>query len=703
MKPKISMLTFQTPNARARLLAFTLAAVALVAPLSNITARAQIASVVGSEDALPRKTDAPLFRMETIPVGRDAELLTVFGSLKGLDDEGARDKTAAPDSNATASVGDDEVPLVSILRDTLGDSNPENDRLRYVWMLTYTRPTALQRVASAVPFLYARVGDKKSATKRGMPPPVIDLASPDRDVWQRFMWLALQNVVFNPYGVVAKSTTGAYGRNSSRYRQAHIMRALAILSLYEAETGERAAFTPEESNEIQARLMLTGKTFGGLIDDAYLDRALRDGKTKLLDERGHNWELLRQRAETEGLYFEPLTMPDGGATHAIVYVAREDLPKNRNRKFGSRVLNIANPWDDSRLARLDGHVERRNFDADNRAVAEGTGGAREVELIPLALYGLDNPKIPALLVDFRNRFNPKRREMSHRVIEDVTRNLLALSRYGDIHYFLGRTVFDFVTSRRGIDVNQPTRLRAYSQLKLLLALDSTLDPDFREEIGRRVESVSLNPLENDLDAEAKLARQQYAALVEYAKDSKGLAARLDRDRREELSDRRHGGATNVFLRFANILSFGAYKHRESDSSEDVRAALDGGRRFSFHKRFLREVAKAPMVEVEYNIEDVRRSLRYVAEAGDRGDAAAARAAAKIFGQTRDAETRRLCVECLYRIDNEAAKSALLAIYRSPDVDEPLRQTAADYLRSALREERRIAPGDAKAIIATFGQ
>src|ERR1051325_4741720 len=164
------------------------------------------------------------------------------------------------------------------------------------------------------------------------------------------LFRSLQNVVFNPYGVVAKSTTGALRRNSSRYRQAHILRALAILSLYEAETGERAAFTPEESNEIQARLMLTGKTFGGLIDDAYLDRALRSENTKKLDERGHNWDLRRQRAEPESLYFEPLAMPDGSATHAIVYVAREDLIKNRSRKFGSRFLNIANPWDDSRLA-----------------------------------------------------------------------------------------------------------------------------------------------------------------------------------------------------------------------------------------------------------------------------------------------------------------------------------------------------------------
>jgi hypothetical protein len=430
---------------------------------------------------------------------------------------------------------------------------------------------------------------------------------------------------------------------------------------------------------------------------------MRVQTTKLLDERGHNWELLRQRAEAEGLYFEPLEMPDGSATHALLYVSREDLAKNRGRKFGGRFLNIASPWDDSRLARWDGHTERRYFDADNRPVAEGTAGAREVELIPLALYGLDNPKIPALLVDFRDRFNPKRREMSHRVIEDVTRNVLALSRYGDIHYFLGRMLFDFVTSRRGIDVNQPTRLRAYSQLKLLLALDSSLDPDFRQEIGRRIESVSLNPLDNDLEAESRLAREQYASLVAYAKAPDGLPARLDRERREELSDRKHGGASRALLRLANMLSFGAYRHREPGAPEEVRAALDDGRRFEYHKRFLREVARAPIAEVAYNIEDVRRSLRYVAEAGGRGDAGAARAAAAIFARTRDDEARRLCVECLYRIDNEAAKGALLRIYQSPEVEQALRQVAADYLRSALREERRIAPGDAKTIIATFGQ
>ena len=89
-------------------------------------------------------------------------------------------------------------------------------------------------------------------------------------------------------------------------------------------------------------------------------------------------------------------------------------------------------------------------------------------MIPLGLYGLDNPKIPMLLVDFRDSYNPKKREMSRRVLNDVTRNFLSLSKFGNLPFFLGRTVYDFVTGRRGIDINQPSRLHTYSQLKLLL-------------------------------------------------------------------------------------------------------------------------------------------------------------------------------------------------------------------------------------------
>ena len=126
--------------------AVLLALLAFLTPSPRRAALAQVAPALKSEDTLPRKTAGPSpFRVETLPVGRDAELLTVFGSLDGLKPEGGRDS---------------DVPLVSVLRDTLGDRDAENDRLRYVWMLTYTRPSVRQRHASAVPFLYARVGDK---------------------------------------------------------------------------------------------------------------------------------------------------------------------------------------------------------------------------------------------------------------------------------------------------------------------------------------------------------------------------------------------------------------------------------------------------------------------------------------------------------------------------------------------------------------
>jgi hypothetical protein len=674
----------------------TISLILLVAILPLVpTASAQIPPAADEgrkpleQHSAQQQTSAPLFRMETLPVGGGAEILTVFGTLNGLPPKEGDDR---------------EVPLVSILRDTLGDKDPENDRLRYVWMLTYTRPTVLQRAASAVPFLYGRVGNKKSAATEGMPPAVLDLGSPERDVWHRFMWLALQNVVFNPYGIAAKSATTSFSRNAQSYRQAHILRALAVLSLYEAETGQETAFTPDEMREIQGRLMLTDKIFGGIVDDAYLERVYQNQTAGWRDTRGHNWELLRQRAESEGLYFEPLQMPDGTATHALLWAARADLRKNGKRKFEKRFLNIADPWGDRRLERWKGYTETRYFDADNRPVSAETEGARAVEMIPLALYGLDQPKIPVLLVDFRDGGNPKRREMSHRAIEDVARTVLAVSRYGDIHYFLGRTVFDFVTARRGMDINQPTRMRAYTQLKLLLSLDASLDPALRDEIGKRLERVSLNPLENDLQAEARLAREQYAALVAYAQRDKGLAARLDRDRRSEMVPLAHGKTGRVLFRLANLLSLGTYSHRESATPEAQRATLDSSRRLAFHKKFLREVSKSgPLVEVVWNMDEVRRSLRYVAENGERADATTAGATARIFARTNDEETRRICLHCLYRINNETAKNELLRIYRAPDLDAGLRLLTAEYLRQAMREDQRIAPADARAIVSVIGQ
>jgi hypothetical protein len=65
-------------------------------------------------------------------------------------------------------------------------------------------------------------------------------------------------------------------------------------------------------------------------------------------------------------------------------------------------LNISNPWNDPRLRNWSGYTQRRYFDQDNRAITHDDPGVRSVDMIPLALYGLDHPKVPALLIDFRN-------------------------------------------------------------------------------------------------------------------------------------------------------------------------------------------------------------------------------------------------------------------------------------------------------------
>lgn len=627
------------------------------------------------------------FRLERIPIAGGAELLTIFGQLDGLPRRGEQSA---------------EVPLVSVLRDTLGDENTDNDRLRYVWMLTYTKPTFGQRVASAVPFLYSRVGNKKRAGKNA-PPPLMDLAAADREVWERFLWTALQNILLDSYVMPLKAASRTFRRNLSDYRKAHIVRALAILSLYEAETNAPSAFSSSEMSDIQARLLLSEKTFGGIVDDIYLQRVYEKQTTLMRDLRGHNWELLRQRAEAEALYFEPLEMPDGSATHALVWVSRPDLAKNRERRYDARFLNISNPWKDARLQNWKGYTETRYFDADNRPVEAGAEGARAVEMIPLGLYGLDFPKIPMLLVDFRDAANPKRREMSRRVLEDVAGNLLSLSSFANIPYFLGRTIYDFVTSKRGMDLNQPSRLRTYSQLKLLLSLSASLDPELRDEISHRLERVSLNPLENGMEAEAQLARDQYAALIAYAKRPDGLPARLDRDRRAEMMPIKHGRTQQVLFRLANVLSFGLYTHREQ-ATPQLQTQLDIKRQLAFHERFLRQVAKSsPQVEVVWNIEDVRRSLRFIAENGATANRKVASAAARIFTRTEDEEARNLCLNGLYRINNETAKKELLRIYRDQKLEARWRTQSADYLRLAIKEEQRIAPADAKAILSMVNE
>ncbi|HKP48129.1 MAG TPA: hypothetical protein VJT50_16125, partial [Pyrinomonadaceae bacterium] len=693
------------------------------APPASVLPAVDGSAVANSGDPSVEASTAPEppLRIERLSLAGGAELLTIFGRLEGMRADG-------PDSP--------EVPLLGVVRDTLGDDNPENDRLRYVWMLTYTKPTLRKRIAAAIPFLYQPVGNKRKASS-GPPAPILDLANARRETWNRFFWYGLQHAFFDTYGLPLKASSRTYRQNQMDYRSAHVTEALAILGNYQ-NLQQRAkvesdflvkddsaqpqliatslngnnspgavelkpGFTIGEMLELRARLLLSGKFFGGLFGpDKYSD-TVRKYSTKSLDRSGHNWELLRQQAEADGLYFEPLTMPDGTATHAMLWIAKSDLAEQGNRRFSGRFFNIKNPWTDSRLKEWTGYSETRFFDEQNRQVSKSEEGVRRREMIPLAVYGLNHPKIPALLIDFRNGFNPKKREMSGRLFSDVAKNILSLSSFGNIPYLAGRKAYGFLTGRRGMDVNQPSRVRSYSELKLLLAFNSSIDPALRSELERRLENVSLNPLSNDTDSEIKLARQQYDALLSFARRDDGLPAKIERDRREEMVPLVHGPFAQFMIGLGNVLTFGRYVHRENATPE-LTERMEVARRIKHHTQFLREVAKSsPQIEVVWNMTEVRSSLRFLADRATAANGSSARAAALVFEHTNETETRVLCLDVLSRINDKTARKEMLRIFRDQQPQSEWRSTVAARLRKAVYDDVRMKPAEARSVLTEVGQ
>jgi hypothetical protein len=213
-------------------------------------------------------------------------------------------------------------------------------------------------------------------------------------------------------------------------------------------------------------------------------------------------------------------------------------------------------------------------------------------------------------------------------------------------------------------------------------------PELREEVNGRAEKIALNPFENDLEAEAKVAREQYAALVAFAKDPAGLAAKLERDRRAELTPLEHNGKSQLIFKIANVMSFGRYVHRET-LTVDMESRLDIARRLDYHTTFLREVAKSTVeIEVAWKLDDIRRSLHFIADHGDEAGSRAVLATAKIFSRTRDDEIRRACLESLSRINNTKARNELIRISQNQDLDQMWRDIATANLR---RLKERVQP------------
>ena len=254
-------------------------------------------------------------------------------------------------------------------------------------------------------------------------------------------------------------------------------------------------------------------------------------------------------------------------------------------------------------------------------------------------------KSRCVLVDFRDTHKPKNREMLRLAAGDAVSGVLGVSKWGNWPYFAGSAAWNFVRSRHGDPNNRTARLRAYSQVRRWLTLDSSIDPALREELQRRLEILGVNPLEDSVFEETEIADRQYDALMRYAADPDGLPARLDRDRNAELATHRHGMPARIGLRLAKWFSLGIYSHHEMDDSTSLELALSRQRRADTQIRFLETVAESsPQPEVVWNIAEVRRAVNELIATGVPPHAA--QVVSRIMHQTSDAEIRELCARAL---------------------------------------------------------
>ncbi len=502
--------------------------------------------------AIVRENNPPAYYWKAEPAGESAQLLTLFCGSCGA---------------ASESQGD--LPLLAVLRDTLGDENDGNDRVIYVWLLGYSRPTIGQRLLSAIPFFYWHIGHGSSPDGKREIKPFFNLTAPRHPVLTQVGRDILQYTTLDPMMMPVRATSRAYRTNELNHERLHLEEAISYLRQAPASNSAKELST-SEVNTVIARLELRKKLLGGLVSER---RAKKLGEAASLEQernRSRNWELLRSSAERTGLVFEPVAL--GGTTdqYAVLWMPAEPAPEQvrSGANLGPtwKLLGIKNPWPN--------------------AVRTGPGRT------PLAFYSLNYPNQPLLLVDFRDKSRTRRHELMQRTINEVTSGVIGVSHFANWYYYVAADLYDFVVSRHGRAMNQAERLDCYSQFRVSLALDRDLDPKFRKELQQRVNSLSLNPLETATVRELASSRERYELLEAEAQQPDGwLAKRLDKERRAELASIGRTGKSKFFAGALHVASLGFYTRRAPRADGNL-ARLDSYRRVEHDLNFLEGLINA---------------------------------------------------------------------------------------------------------------
>lgn len=514
---------------------------------------------------LHENSQAPYY-WKSQPAGDSSELLTLF----------CRTCQGPLGSEGVLAGG---VPLVAVLRDTLGGSSVENGRITYVWLLTYTRPNLARRMLSAVPFFYWRVGGGSSVKVNNLPKPLLNVSAPRHPAIVAVSRQIVQFVAFDPISMPVRASSRAYGSNEVDNERLHLEEAANYLR--SAPVSDAAdALTQTQLDTLLARLELRKKLLGGFVADrnaANLGQAAGFGQERV---RARNWELLRQCADKTNLLFEPLALADTSQQYAMLWYPVQNAPQHNAEALGPiwKLLNVEDPNRPGAVINKELLVQR-DLDADGALLPAGETGVKTITLLPLGVYSLNYPSQPLLLVDFRNKGHLRRHEMTQRSINEIVSGVIGISHFTNWYYYVGADLYDFYASRHGSAMNKAARLDCYAQFRVQLALDRGLDPELRKQMQRRVDSLAVNPLESAPGRELQAAAARYALLREAAEEQEDgpIATRVDNQRRAELASLQSTPRQRFFADVLHTVTFGAYTKRASSSEENL-ALLDSYRR-----------------------------------------------------------------------------------------------------------------------------
>ncbi len=501
------------------------------------------------------------FKWQVEELQDGAELITLIGRVDHIVPSGEDRKLA----HSKARVHDDPVPLLSVLRDTLGDNDPKNDRLLTIWLFTDPRPSNGRRILSAVPFYYRRDDDANAPAKARLTK-LSDLTQPESNVTSSVGHNLVQWFVLDGISTPVRTVSRSYRTNEVAERRLYLEEGITFLRRAR-DSGAASPLSAAEMDSMLGRLELSKQALGGLTGDRRLAEVVEREELARKIAEGQNWEILRQAAEKTGLIFEPIQVAGVSGEFALLWITA-DVPGSAHKPAAEspatasifKLLSISNPAEDGALKHWNGYEESRSFTADGALLPLGEVGPSEHRLIPLALYSLDYNRVPLLLIDFQDPTRAKRREISQRAWNDVVHGVLGLTLTANWYYFAGNALLEFIESRHGKALDQGSRLDCYARFRAELMLDHDVDADFRSFMRERLSRMATNPLEVAPDWELEVASLNYKQLeANLAKPSFGNA--LDDQRRAEMAEDTETGGQHVTATIEHAVTLGGYTKR----------------------------------------------------------------------------------------------------------------------------------------------